>query len=48
MIYARSQKELDDKKAALKNGTYADDKGMTVGEWGWKWLKIYKSSQEDD
>ena len=47
-IYAHSIPELENKKAAIKDqvnkGIYADDKGMTVGEWADIWFKVDKDT----
>lgn len=47
-IYARTKIELRDKEIEIRNalntGTYADDKGLTVGEWALKWLELEKAS----
>ncbi|MGO5053542.1 tyrosine-type recombinase/integrase [Lachnospiraceae bacterium LCP25S3_G4] len=45
-IYASSIDELDRKKALIKadldRGTYANDKGLTVGIWADKWVTTFK------
>lgn len=47
-VYGRTITELKQKVAKLQSeimtGTYADDKGMTVGEWAWKWFDTYKTN----
>jgi len=41
--------ELNQKKAEIKNnlmqGTYADDKGVTLRVWANKWLELYKTNK---
>lgn len=48
-VYGRTMAELEDNKALVKadltRGTYANDKGYTVGEWADKWLETYKSNK---
>ena len=47
-LSAKSVAELEQKKADIayttRRGIYADDVGYTVGEWGDKWLSLYKSN----
>lgn len=47
-VYAKSKEELEAKAADIiyhvKNGIYADDKGLTVGSWASKWIDIYKTT----
>lgn len=47
-VYGRTKTELEnnkaDVKAALNKGIYADDKGLTVGEYAIKWLETFKGS----
>lgn len=44
-VYGTSSRDLENKvadiKVALKHGTYADDKGKTVGEYAQEWLKSF-------
>lgn len=48
-VYGRTLSELEDNKALVKadlnRGTYANDKGYTVGTWADKWLKTYKANK---
>jgi integrase len=47
-IYARTIQDLENEKSDIKEklnkGIYADDKGLTVGEWAIKWFETDKST----
>jgi integrase len=49
-LYGRTIMELDKKVAEFKSlqnkGIIINDEGMTVEQWGIKWLKLYKSAKE--
>lgn len=49
-LYGRTIMELDKKVAEFKSlqnkGIIINDGGMTVEQWGIKWLKLYKSAKE--
>lgn len=49
-LYGRTIMELDKKVAEFKSlqnkGIVINDEGMTVEQWGIKWLKLYKSAKE--
>lgn len=49
-LYGRTIMELDKKVAEFKSlqnkGIIINDEGMTVEQWGTKWLKLYKSAKE--
>ena len=48
-VYGYTEAELEDNYAKLRSsrndGTYADDGGMTVGEWAETWYDTYKSGK---
>ena len=47
-VYGKTITELKQKVTKLQNevwsGTYADDRGMTLDEWAWKWFEAYKQN----
>jgi len=47
-VYGKSNAEIKRKSSAIidsvEKRTYADDKGMTFGDWSKKWFMIYKSN----
>ena len=49
-LYGRTITELDKKVAEFKSlqnkGIIINDEGITVAQWGTKWLKLYKSAKE--
>ena len=49
-LYGRTIMELDKKVAEFKSlqnkGIIINDEGMTVEQWGKKWLELYKSAKE--
>lgn len=49
-IYEKDEKELNIKAAkmqdAIRKGTYADDKKLTLQEYGYSWLERYKANPE--